>query len=166
MKGIEKYISFLNTLGGIFIVVLMLLISADVFMRAAFHSPILGTIELVQILACLIVYFGFAYNALKDEHVKVDVIKRWPVMDLVTDVISVIIITIFIYAAFIQAQGAQAMHQQTQMLHIPLAPVKYFIVFGFINLDIGIVCMRINKIREQRASRKDLEIPKETVEVL
>jgi TRAP-type C4-dicarboxylate transport system permease small subunit len=154
MKGLDRYISFLNTLGGIFIVLMMLLITVDIILRTTINAPILGNIELVQAFAIIIVYFGFSYNALKDEHVKVDVIKRWPAMDIVTDIISVAVVTLFVYATFVNAQGSLMMHQQTQMLHIPLAPLKFFIAFGFLNLDLGIIGLRINLIRKRRLERQ------------
>jgi TRAP-type C4-dicarboxylate transport system permease small subunit len=155
LKILGKFLSICNSIGGVMIVLMMLLIAADVLLRALFRKPILGSMEIVQLLAVLIVYFGLGYNAFRNEHVRVEVIKRWFALDIITDLVSIIVVTTFVYGALLQAQLAVDVSQRTQILHIPLAPIKYFIVFGFIILDLGIIGYALQQHLNRRAAKAE-----------
>jgi TRAP-type C4-dicarboxylate transport system permease small subunit len=150
-----KVLSVLNALGGACIVLSMLFVFVDVILRRFFTSPILGDIEVVQILAAVIVYFGFGYNAFFDGHIKVDLIKRWPAMDYVTDAISIITVTWFVKCAYVSAVLSAFLDEGTKILGFPLAVVKYFIVFGFVVLDLGLIGHRLQKILDDLDRRRE-----------
>ena len=78
-KGIAVTSRILNNIGIAFLMLLMLLITADVLLRALLKWPILGTNELSEFMMIIVVYLAIAYTQHKKSHVSVDLLViRFP----------------------------------------------------------------------------------------
>jgi TRAP-type transport system small permease protein len=77
---LEKSIYFLSrAIGGIGILVLLgmvVIIVADVFLRAVLNSPIVGSTEIIQCLNVSLCFFALVWCTLLREHIKVDLLDR------------------------------------------------------------------------------------------
>lgn len=74
LKSIEKAVNAvcrtLGYAGAIWIVLLMLLICTDVFMRLFLDSPLLGVPELVMNSIAAIAYFTLSWTTMNDQHIR------------------------------------------------------------------------------------------------
>ena len=75
LSGAASRISrFLQFIGGITLVLLMLLTAADVSMRYFLNRPISGAYELSMFMMSIVVAFSIGYCASRNEHVKVEIL--------------------------------------------------------------------------------------------
>lgn len=73
VEGVSRIINFT---GMGMLVVIMLLIAVDVGLRFLLNQAILGAYSfvLVEFLLILVFFFGFAYTAIRDRHIKLDLV--------------------------------------------------------------------------------------------
>ena len=76
IKILNGTITAMGVLAGIVLLLLMMLTVGDVFLRYFFHSPILGTTELTEMMMICICFLGLAYCAKEDAHLKVDILVQ------------------------------------------------------------------------------------------
>ena len=70
--SVERWLAFA---AAVIIGVMMLLTSADVFMRKVLHRPIAGSYEIIMLLAVVVVFFGLAYVQSRNGHIKIGVLR-------------------------------------------------------------------------------------------
>src|SRR4051812_3269345 len=75
-KWIDKVDHVLAYISAITIFVMMAWIVLDVILRTVFHTPIVGTIEIIgEYFMAFIVYFAISYTLKHNEHVSVDFLQ-------------------------------------------------------------------------------------------
>ncbi len=68
-----------NWISGGAMLAMMLVLVANILLRAVANQPILGTIELIQYLMAFVVFFAIAYTQVYRRHIRVDVLStRFP----------------------------------------------------------------------------------------
>ena len=65
---------WLTIAGATAIASMMVITTADVVMRKAFHSPVRGSYELVSLLFVGVVFLGLAYAQSRNEHIQISVL--------------------------------------------------------------------------------------------
>ena len=70
----KKIIKFCGILSALSILLIMILVSADVFFRYVFNSPILGAMEFSLLLMISIIYLGLGYTEICDRHIAINLI--------------------------------------------------------------------------------------------
>ena len=92
-RSISSLSRVLNLVGVSTLMIVMILTVADVSLRYLVNQPIAGTFELTEFLLVILASFGFAYTALQNGHVTVDlVIERFsPKIQAVIDTITCLI---------------------------------------------------------------------------
>lgn len=69
----------LNNAGAVVIMVVVLLITADVLLRNVLNMPLQGSIEIVEYLMVILIFFLFANGQIQKTNVNVDMlVKRFP----------------------------------------------------------------------------------------
>ena len=137
-KGIALISRILNNVGIAFLVLLMLLITADVLLRAVFNQPILGTNELSEFMMIIVVYLAMAYTQHKKSHVAVDlVIMTFPqrireVIDSLTYLLSLGICSLMAWQSFVDVDRLFDINRISDILNIPVAPFQLVMAIGFV----------------------------------
>lgn len=158
MKQLSSFVkgasSILDKLAAICIFSVMLLIIANVFLRAAFKHPILGTYELVGYLTALGIGFALAQCAVQDGHIAVGfIVDRLPkkIQSIVDIVINAVSLAFWIGAVWYLCNFAQAMKMKglvSLSAEIPVYPFIYLIALGILGLSVVVFFKLLSSFSE------------------
>lgn len=121
-------------LGIAFMVAMLLLTVSDVFLRFVFNKPVLGSVEITEYLMVGTGFLGIAWCAAKGGHVGVDLVVRHlppraqAAIDSVTCLLSLGVVPLVAWQAFVQAGYAKAENIQSDLLDIPAYP--FYLIVG------------------------------------
>ena len=127
---------FLAWIAGAFLVLMMALISAAVFMRYLVGQPILGVNEIVQLNAVAIAMLALPYTTHSSAHVRADifdpVLGRWGrfLADLITRTLSITVLWFLVDRARLKALDALEYGDATNMLGLPIWPFYALLALG------------------------------------
>lgn len=122
--------------GGI-LGLLMLLTTADVTLRYLFNSPIVGGLEMTEYLMGALFALGISYATLTKGHISVDILhdrfseRTQAVLDSVTGIISIGMLSIVTWQTFVQAGIKYSYGAYSPALEIPAFPFFYLLGCGF-----------------------------------
>lgn len=131
---VERLSLYLTIVGGLCLLAIVTIVTIGVAMRYALNAPLLGVNEFVQLAAVALVMASLPYCTVKNDHVAVDVFEnilgRWGrfIGDIVTRVLSGIVLTILTQRAFLKALDAWEWGDATNMLRLPIWPL--YVVLG------------------------------------
>ena len=153
-KGIASASRILNNIGIAFLILLMLLITADVLLRALLKWPILGTNELSEFMMIIVVYLAIAYTQHKKSHVSVDLlITRFPkkvqaIVDSVTYFLGFSLCTLIAWQAFVDVGRLRDIGRVSDILSIPVAPFQLVMAIGFVVFCLVLLLDLLHSIRK------------------
>jgi len=141
--GINSLIKGLGWVAYGFTALMILLIVAHVASRFIFHKPIMGTIELVELIMVIIGFIAIPYAAMRRVHVSMDLVyNRLPrrtqiVLGSLSFLLCFSITGVITYQSILVAiDYAQNLSQGTPLLLIPYAPFRFILAFGFLILSL------------------------------
>jgi len=138
MKDILMKINHLMaTLGGMLMSIVVVLFLTNIISREI-NRPIQGLLQLAVFATIIVVYMGLAYCEDKDEHIRIEVIvsrlspnKKTILKNVIVKVIEIIILSICMYAAGLDAYSAYTTKASiTGTIPMILWPVKSMILVG------------------------------------
>ena len=154
-EGIIDSISrVMGIISIVFLLAMMLLTVSDVFLRKFFNSPILGSVELVEIMMVITGFFGMAWCAMRGGHIKVDLIvgsmprRLQGIIDGCIFILSFGICAILAWRSVLESKFIREMNNTTPSLDIPLFPFYYVLTVGFSALCLAILVLIIKSIRK------------------
>jgi TRAP-type C4-dicarboxylate transport system permease small subunit len=124
----------------------------DVIGRYFFNSPIVGTVEVTELLMGLIVYLGIGYTTITHGHIRVDIVithlpsRLQAVLDVITLAISIIFAVLIFWRLWLKAEDTVATGDMTQLWEIPIAPVAYVMAVCSIPLVLGLLLQFIQAL--------------------
>ena len=142
------------TISGIGLLALMFVMAGDVLGRYLFNHPVPGAYELVEYLMAIIVPFSIAYSAAQKCHVGVDIlVEKLPrrsraVVDIITQIITIILAGFLIWQGWIGFFEAQTSSIRSAVLQIPNSPFLLAVPLGFIAFVVFMFVHIIENIRE------------------
>jgi TRAP-type C4-dicarboxylate transport system permease small subunit len=165
LGGIERLISWasngLSKVSMLLLFVMMLFVAADVIGRLFFNMPFKGSTDLIELMMGIVVFFGMAYCAREDSHVRVDVVyERLPVraracLDIITFTASLFIYVLIAWRLFATAWGyfvEPAMSRSTDVLKISHTGFIFIASLGsaILCLELAVRIVRVfSKIRQE-----------------
>jgi TRAP-type C4-dicarboxylate transport system permease small subunit len=135
-KGLSYPSNLMFGAAMVAMVFVMLAVSADVFMRKVFGSPILGVWDLSTMAFAVIIWGPMAYTALKGSHIALtfllDRFHRWPrvVLQVIISLVTSGVLGLLSWQLFLHARHLDATEFVSPTLRIPHAPVAYFAAFA------------------------------------
>lgn len=140
-KNLHKLETFFAIASGALVIVVMLLIVSDVFLRYFFNSPLPGTLELVQFLFVGVVFLGVAYVQAIKGHIFIEIGggKLSPLaarlLALFGHVFSIFIVAIMAWRTGIDLwRTFEAKDYSMGIIHFPIWPSKFALTFGLVLL--------------------------------
>lgn len=128
---------------GMTVLVLMMLVTVvDVFLRYAFDSPILGSIEIVEFMLIIVAFLAIPYCALEEGHVKMDfAVSRLPprgqtAVEIVGYIFCLILSVTMTYLYIPEAIHNLRIGESSQILGIPAFPFYLIIFMGCLMLSL------------------------------
>ncbi|MFH1489611.1 MAG: TRAP transporter small permease [Pseudomonadota bacterium] len=134
-RAFEKAVTLasktVNAIGAIFLLAMMGMIFAEVFMRYLFNAPIEGSFEMVEYMMALVISLSIAYTGSKKGHIAVELlVSKFPErMQALLDVFHFLVCTIFFWLLCWKT-ASQAMvwgkaGVTSQVLLIPVSPFTW-----------------------------------------
>jgi TRAP-type C4-dicarboxylate transport system permease small subunit len=137
-QGIQIVTRVFSWISGAFILVLMLLVVLEVFLRDVFSTTIGGTIEISEVMLAFLVFLGVAYAQQSSAHVNTNLVtSRIPprVAGVVRTVGLVIAALVMLWAAWASAgrgwDSFQAGEARFGLRSVPVWPARLIIPVGF-----------------------------------
>lgn len=151
---IEAIVTICGFTGGISIVLMMFITVIDVVLRYIFNQPLKGSFEITQYLMVISVAMTFAYCAMRDSHVNVDLFIHTLPPHLQTDISGMISITGCFFICLIawqtaaQAISIRATGSFSMLLHIPDFIFVWVLFAGYCLLALMLFLNFISSLKE------------------
>jgi len=155
-QGITYAEKILAGIGGFFFVILMLLGAGDVIGRYVFNKPIMGALEISEVLMAGVILFGWAYALKTGSHVRVElVISHYPsrvrvIAEFVTSLVSLGLFCLITWRSTLLALQYVQEHRIFPTLGFPIAPFYFFVPLGAFFLCLEFIIRMIYLIPEMR----------------
>lgn len=121
--------------------------------RTLFNAPILGDIEIVQLSMVVLIMFGLAYCEKEGAHIAIEFfVERFsPRVQAVFDMIAHVLtcVVCLLIGWFFIRSGMDNMtnnYRATDLLRIPLFPLKFIIAFGYMLWGLESFCKLVHTI--------------------
>jgi TRAP-type C4-dicarboxylate transport system permease small subunit len=138
---------------GVGVLLIMgLLVVVDVILRRAFNSPLSFSLEIIEIMLVVVVFFAVAYTGVLRGHVSIDVlVSRFPPKaQAITNVfiyfLSFGLFGIICWGSIIYGLHIRDIGQGTGILEIPYYPFVFVVAFGSLLLALVILSQLLNSI--------------------
>ncbi len=139
----ERVTLWLALAGALALTIMMLLTFFDVIGRA-FNHPIVGTVEVTELLMGLLIFLGVGLTTFLRGHIRVDIFITYlsprarAVLDTVTMAISTFFAALMCWQLWLKAADTVAMGDVTQIWAVPIWPVAYVMAACSIALVTGL----------------------------
>ena len=136
-RCVERVVRGLVFVGCVVYGIMALVVVANVVGRLAFHRPVKGTVEVVEVLMLFVAFFAVPFAAKQRSHITVGLfVHRFPkrIQRIVLRVgffLSAVIAGVITYQATANTLYAvRNLYETTPVLYIPFAPLKFVMAFG------------------------------------
>ena len=121
-----------------FVIGLMLIVViVNIVGRFFFHKPLLGTVELIELMMAIIGFFAIPFATMNRMNVRVDIITsrlsrhNRMILSRIASCLSAVIVGFITYQAFVYSfYYIDNLSQATTVLSIPFAPFRLIMAFG------------------------------------
>lgn len=165
MGGLDKTIAVLDKVGvlsrwvniiGVGILFLMVVLTfVNVVLRKFFNSPIIGVVEITEVLMIVAIFLAVAHTQNKKAHISVDIItnrlapRPKLIMEAVHNLLAAAMFVIVIWQVYEQMlYFIQKNSQHSHYFNLPDAPFAGVIIFGCILLTLLLIRDFLVNIRE------------------
>jgi len=151
-KLMETLGRWTGNIGMVFLFLLMLIITVDVFLRVFFNSPIKGVNELAEYSLLIMVFLTISFVQSLKANISVDILySKFPpklqmVMDIFTDILCLVISVLMLRQSIVFNRYLATSNGRTMILKIPQSPVQFVMVIGLGMLSIVFLIQIINFI--------------------
>jgi TRAP-type C4-dicarboxylate transport system permease small subunit len=160
-KGVRGVENILSAIGVVMFFVLMLLGAGDVIGRYLFNRPIMGTLEISQVLMAGMVLLAWAYTQAKKAHVRVEIVfSRYPpraqaIIEFVILFISLALFSLITWRATTIAWSDWQLKRIIDTILIPLAPFKLFVSLGAFVICLEFIIQMVHLLPEMKRKTED-----------
>jgi len=133
-----QLINLVGFLALITLIAMMMLTTIDVFLRYFFDRPVLGTIEMVELLMISIAGLSLAWCTLRSGHIRVDLLlglfskKTNRILDIVNYTFTAVICGLMVPSLIWRYFEGVKMDIRTYVLQIPEGPFVLLLGFGYL----------------------------------
>jgi len=144
-RAVTAFSSWFNMMASAALVVMMVLTSADVFMRYLSNSPITGTYDLVGLLGAVLAAFAMPYTMLKKGHVAVEIMVqslsrgKQLIVETLTHLLGISLFSVLVWQAILLSRDMKAAGEVTPTLLLPFYPIVYCMAACFFGLCLAIL---------------------------
>ena len=148
-------INIVGFLALITLIAMMMLTTVDVFLRYFFDRPILGAIEMVELVMVSIAGLSLAWCTLKSGHIRVDIVismfskKTNRVIDIVNYIFTAAICGLMVPSLIWRYMEGVRMDARTYVLRLPEGPFVLLLSFGYL-LMLSVLIIQIIKSISER----------------
>ncbi len=152
----KKLVEILIAASAFMLALMMFLTTLDVFLRAAFNSPIPGAFELVEYMMAVLVPFGIAYCAFHNSHIAVDLImdrfssKVRSVTNMAVTFISLVFVILISWQNILYFWEVKSFNTTSAVLHVPAFPFVIPTALGFAVFALILIRQIASRFKEEK----------------
>ena len=160
LRALEKSITIVENIfcaiGMGMFMVLMLLGTSDVIGRYVFNRPIMGTLEISQVLMAGMVLLAWAHTQAMRGHVTVQLlIDQYPprlraIVNFATLFLSLMFFSLIVWQSAMIAMWHWEEHRAFQTIPIPTAPFEFLVSVGAFVLCLEFLIQMLHLISDMR----------------
>jgi TRAP-type C4-dicarboxylate transport system permease small subunit len=130
----SKWLTYLSIISA---AIMMLLVTADVFMRRIFNSPIYGSNDIVNILLVVIVFGAVSHVMAIRGHIVIDSITRlFPqklqlIVTGIAQIFSMGVLLLICWRTAIHGMEMLQAGERMVLTRIPISPFLFIVAFGY-----------------------------------
>ena len=153
-KALSRVTYRICNIGVTIIMAMVLLVVTDVILRRFFNSPFPFTLEVVEVMLCVVVFFAVAYTAAQGSHVSIDVLvsrfspRTQAILNAIMYIISVGLFSFAGWRSIAHGMHLWDMGMSTGVLGIPHYPFVFIIAFGSFLLALVLLARFLNFLAE------------------
>ena len=142
-KRVEPLTRVINAVGACTALIMVVLVTAHVLSRALFKKPLMGTVELEELMIVILVFLGMAYTQVKGKHISVDFLtsrlseRTRNILSVATSLLSMLLFFALSWQSILLSLIYLSKGNDTFHLGIPLFWVIWIIALGFFLCEIG-----------------------------
>ncbi len=127
--------SVVNRIGVFFVLIMMILTTADVFLRYTFNRPIIGVFEMTEFMMLIVVGFALAYTQLTKNNINVDILtnklpgKAQAALDVFSYLLGFGVFALIAWQCVLAGNKQILRHIVSGTLRIPLE--YFYYIFSF-----------------------------------
>ena len=154
MKIIKSMSRAMNMAACGILAAMMLLTVSDVFLRYFFRRPILGTTEITESMMACLAFFAFAWCAVQNSHLKVDLVmsrfspRVQAVVDSMTSFAGLVMVALIAWRSFVEAIAVKQLHIISSLLKMPAFPFYFIVSLGCAVLCLVMVAQMVRSIEK------------------
>lgn len=140
----ERVTLWLARGGALALTIMMLLTFFDVIGRA-FNHPIVGTVEVTELLMGSLIFLGLGWTTFLRGHIRVDIVINYlpprakASLEMVTTIICIVFAVLLCWQLWLKAADTVEMGDVTQIWALPFWSVAYVMAICSITLVTGLV---------------------------
>lgn len=130
IKGLTWFTCFLIGL-------MLIIVIGNIIGRFLFDKPLLGTVELIELIMVIIGFFAMPFAVMNRVNVRVEIItarlsrRTQAILGFIAFFLSAVIVAFITYQAFVNSlYYIHHFNQATTVLSIPFAPFRLVMAFG------------------------------------
>ena len=154
----------LKAIGMISLGLVMLIVSVGVISRLL-GKPLLGVIEMSEIVHFVVVVFAFAYTQSEKEHISIDIFvnrfssKVQSIFDWISQILTIAVTMLISYIFFTLSMNTS---QTTLLLDFPYTILKVILGIGFLVWGLVAICQI--SFKTYQSENKKLESEKDNLQ--
>lgn len=163
LNGVTKINNILRNVCAALLFFMMVLGTADVMGRYLFNKPILGTLEIFEILLPALVLLGLGYTQEADAHVKVEILlnlvseKKRLLLRFVTYICGLFISIIFLWRGLLLSMIYYRMNRVIGTINVPLYLPQLLVPIGFTMLALVLIIQIIEVLSNYGKIKEGVE---------
>lgn len=148
-----------NTIGVSTLAVMVSLVGANVILRYLLKRPIMGTVELEELMLVVLVFFGLAYTAILKGHVRVDMLVHrfsQPVQAAINSITSLLtmgLCSLIAWQSVVLALANWERGEKTALLQVSLYPFLLAMAFGSALFSLVLLAEFLHSLAQVARSR-------------
>ncbi len=145
--------AFFGLIGGAALLIVVGLMTAEVFCRYALHSPILGTVEYSQYLLVLVIFASLAYTQQKDKNLRIEIVterlspKFQRILLIISLVVALAVFMIITWRSAVVFLDSWVIQEvRYGAIPIPIWPAKLAVLVGSFLLTLQLITDLIRQV--------------------
>ena len=138
VKGLNKFLGWMDGIASISIFLIMILITADVCSRLLLNKPFAGTGEIVSMIIIIVCFLEIPYVAVRNGHVRSTMLydkvgdKGKHIIDIISSAIGIVVYGLVIRASWKGFLNAVAIKEAevAGSVKITTIPGRFVVIFG------------------------------------
>jgi TRAP-type C4-dicarboxylate transport system permease small subunit len=124
---------------------MVLLMVIDILLRRFFNSPLSWSLEVIQVMLVVVVFFSVAYCGARKGHISVELItsrlpsKTLAIIDIITHFLGIVLFIFMAWGSCVLAINEFESHHVTGILPIPIYPFVFVVMFGSAMLAVVLI---------------------------